>query len=362
MHVTELSFLPSPAGQDGSAASGPDPDTLARLAERWIRDADNDGDSPKTQDLRRTVIDKLLWFLKDRGHASCGTEEIRDFIAYLKAPHPEGRWGDPRYTKAARPQTRQTYFSYLRAFFNYLVREGRLPASPMAALKAPRVPADQVRPFTDGEVAALFDAAAASRHPLRDRAILHLLLDTGIRVSELCGLRYRDVDLANNAVTVTGKGDKTRAVFFSATTYGVIWDYVWEDARAKPSKRDYKRTGRLPQNARAPRKPDDPVFRSDRGAGSGTAITRSGVLQLMERLGQAAGVTGARCTPHTWRHTFAVNFLKNGGNVFTLQQILGHTTLDVTRRYVALAQADIEAQQRRFSPVEAMVGPGKRRR
>jgi site-specific recombinase XerD len=363
MHVTELSFLP---GGDDAPGAPPAPsvptEALPRLFDRWIRDGADNGHSPETGKLRRVIADRLLWFLEDRGHASCGNDEVRDFFAHLRTAHPGGRWGDHRFTKAARPQTLHTYHSYLRTFFNYLVLERRLHASPMARIKAPRLDGDQVQPFSEKELEALFDAAGRSRHPTRDRAILCLLLDTGIRASELCGITYGDLDLNNNAVTVTGKGNKTRRVYFSATTYGALWDCVWEDASAKPSQRDFKRTGRLPQGARVPLKSDDPLFRSDRGRGSGMALTRSGLLQLVERLGATAGITGARCTPHTFRHTFAVTFLRNGGNVFTLQQILGHSSLKVTHRYVALAEADIEYQQRRYSPVEALRGSRKGRR
>lgn len=74
----------------------------------------------------------------------------------------------------------------------------------------------------------------------------------------------------------------------------------------------------------------------------------------MERLGKAAKVSGVRCSPHTFHHTFAVSFLRHGGNVFTLQQMLGHASLDQTNQYVNLAQADIENQHRQFSPADRL--------
>lgn len=98
------------------------------------------------------------------------------------------------------------------------------------------------------------------------------------------------------------------------------------------------------------RMPDDPVFISERGDGAGNKLTRWGARQVIERLGKTAGLQSVRCSPHTFRHTFAVEFLRAGGNVFTLKQLLGHTGLQVTQRYVALAQADIQSQHRQFSP------------
>jgi site-specific recombinase XerD len=89
-------------------------------------------------------------------------------------------------------------------------------------------------------------------------------------------------------------------------------------------------------------------------------LTRSGLLQLIRRLGKAAKIEACRCSPHTFRHTFAVEFLRAGGNVFTLKELLGHTTLTMTQRYVAIAQADIESQHRRFSPADRLKRGGNR--
>jgi site-specific recombinase XerD len=98
------------------------------------------------------------------------------------------------------------------------------------------------------------------------------------------------------------------------------------------------------------RTPDQHLFLSERGQNAGEPFLRGGILQLIERLGKKAGIQGVRCSPHTFRHTFAIEFLRNGGNLFTLKQILGHTSLQVTNRYVSLAQADIQSQHRQFSP------------
>jgi integrase/recombinase XerD len=119
-------------------------------------------------------------------------------------------------------------------------------------------------------------------------------------------------------------------VSFQKTTARALWNYLREEER----------------------EPNDPLFLSERGE----QLTRSGLLQLIERLGSTARITAARCSPHTFRHTFSVEFLRAGGNVFSLQQMLGHTALHMTNRYVTLAQADIENQHRQYSPVERLKG------
>src|SRR5262249_54824408 len=150
------------------------------------------------------------------------------------------------------------------------------------------------------------------------------------RASELCGLKQRDVDFQGKRCVVLGKGNKHRTVPFGGTAARALWAYLKDD----------------------PREAGDPLFMSERGE----PFTRSGLLQLMERLGKTAKRAAVRCSPHTFRHTLGVEFLRAGGNVFTLQQLLGHTDLKMTNRYVALAQADIENQHRQFSPADRLKG------
>lgn len=102
------------------------------------------------------------------------------------------------------------------------------------------------------------------------------------------------------------------------------------------------------------READDFVFLSDGGKETGDPLTRSGGLQLIRRLGRAAGITNVRVSPHTFRHTFSIEFLRNGGNQFTLMTILGHTDMKMTARYVAIAQADVARQHRHHSPADRL--------
>jgi integrase/recombinase XerD len=95
----------------------------------------------------------------------------------------------------------------------------------------------------------------------------------------------------------------------------------------------------------------DPLF----GGRWGSALTARGIQLAIARLGRRAAV-GTRCSPHTFRHTFARGYLVNGGDVFSLQQILGHATLDMVRRYVSLSEADLVARHRTASPADRLVG------
>lgn len=303
---------------------------LPAHARDWLFDCEYRQHSPKTIEWRRNALAKLHWFLQQRDYPHCGVTELRQFLAYLSNGHREagGRWGNPTLTKPVRPRTVKDYHGALRTFFKWLVTEGVIDASPMARLAPPVHRADQIQPFTEDQVVALLAAAQCGRNKARDTAILYFMLDTGIRASELCNLKTEDIDLQERRCVVLGKGNKHRTIYFGKNAARAIYQYLRAEHRA----------------------PDEPMFLADRGAAAGQALTRSGLLQLFERLGKSAGIRGTRCSPHTARHYFAVSFLRGGGNAFSLQQLLGHRHLQQTSKYVAFAAADIAIQHRQFSP------------
>ncbi len=315
-------------------------DEIKYAADGWLLDGDIRQHSHRTLEARRALLGKLLWFLEEYGHSTCGLLQLRQFIGHISRGHedPAGRWGDaadpnkPRATKPVRPRTVQTYHGHLRTFFRWMIAEGMIPSSPMETIAAPVARPDQIQPFTDAQVAALTRAAGKSLHPKRDIAIVTFLMDTGVRAGELCGLKMKDVDIPGKRATVLGKGNKHRTVFFGKTTAKVLWVYLREGDR----------------------NPDSPLFQSDRGIHTSGALTTSGLRQLIERLGKVANIEVTRCSPHTFRHYFAVTFLRNGGDVFGLQQLLGHTDIAMTQRYVAYARSDIERQHRAFSPADRL--------
>ncbi|HEY3413900.1 MAG TPA: tyrosine-type recombinase/integrase [Armatimonadota bacterium] len=308
--------------------------SLERSVEGWLLDGDIRQLSDRSLGNRRMVVDKLVWFLKDRAYERCGAAEIRQFLAYLNHGHEDegGRWGNPQCDKPVGPSTVQTYYVHVRTFFRWLVDEGLLTVSPVEGIRVPISRPDQIQPFSEAQIKALLAAARRSNHPRRDEAIVALLVDTGIRASELCGLTLEMVDLQNGHLTVHGKGGKSRPIYFGLATKRALYQYLRED----------------------PRDEADAVFLGDRGTNSGEGLTRSGLQKLIARLGRVAGIQATRCSPHTFRHTAAVFFLRNGGNGFALQKMLGHTTLKMTNHYVALADADVERQHRQYSPMDGI--------
>lgn len=195
--------------------------------------------------------------------------------------------------------------------------------------------------FTKDQIKALMQAVGRSkdwqtrkgkttnsRRPCaeRDKAILLVLLDCGLRASELCALTVRDYEAERGRVHIQhGKGDKGRFAFLGDRTRKAIWRYMATRPGAKA---------------------DEPLF----AAGSGSHLDRNNLRHTLTRIGAVAGVAGVH--PHRFRHTFAVEFLRNGGNVFELQQILGHEQLATVQRYVRLAEVDLESAGRRGSPAD----------
>ena len=153
-------------------------------------------------------------------------------------------------------------------------------------------------------------------------------LDTGLRLSELAGLRRCDLR-ADGSIKVIGKGSRERIVPVGNAARQALLRY-------------------LRQTEGAPR---EPVLRS-RGGGP---VGWRGIQQVFNRLKRRAAIPG-RCSPHTLRHTFARSYLLNGGDAFSLQRILGHTTLDMVKRYVALADSDLAARHLVASPGDRLLG------
>ncbi len=197
-----------------------------------------------------------------------------------------------------------------------------------------------IHPFSKTDVQAMLHAVEKSkpytrpgkgtcshttRQYLRNKAIIYTLLDTGLRSSELCDLRLKQTDKRNLRLKVFGKGSKERIVPFSSSTALHLWRYL---------------------ATRSDLAPDDYLF----ATGGDRPLDNHNLYHALKLVGERAGIADVH--PHRFRHTFAINFLRNGGNVYTLKEILGHASLKMCLRYLEIAQADVEANYRPASPVK----------
>jgi len=168
----------------------------------------------------------------------------------------------------------------------------------------------------------------------RDRLIILTLLSTGIRAEELCGIKFKDLDLEGRTIKVAGKGrgrgKKERMVHFGKTTARAFWRYL---------------SPRMKQLH-----PDDPMFTV--GADDlPHVMSRDYLWKLVHRIGERAGLQ-KDVGPHLFRHTFATNYLRNGGDLFTLQNLLGHTSLEMVKRYAQIVAADCARVHEQADPVD----------
>ena len=299
-----------------------------------------EGKSPRTIAWYRQKLEYFDEFLRRDDHSrrmvEIRTPDLRSFINHLQtevmadANNP----CKPERNQRLSPHTVAGYVRTLKAFFSWAIREGLISDNPAARVSVPKTPSLMMRSFSEDELSALLGEIDLSRPTgPRDYAILVLLLDTGIRASELVGLRLYDLHLEEGWFKVFGKGGKERLIPTGYSCQRAVWRYV---KRLRPE----------PRIATI-----DSVFLT-RG---GRPLTAHPLYEIVSDACKRAGIKGKRLGPHSCRHTYARKFLMNGGDLLTLQRILGHSSLDVVKLYVALTTDDILRKQRRFSPMDRML-------
>ncbi len=258
--------------------------------------------------------------------------EIRAFFIFLAdKPSYEGHPNTPTQDRKLSGHTINAYGRGLQTFFNWLMAEGFITENPFHQFKIPRAPQKLIPAFSESQLQQLFAVIDTSGTiGFRNHTLLLVLLDTGLRVSELTGLCLSDVFIEQGTLRVWGKGNKERIVPLGRQSARQVWRYI-SHHRPKPAL------------ARV-----DQVFLTR----NGHPVTTDRVQALMDQYGRQAGLRGVRCSPHTLRHTAAINFLRNGGDVFSLQRLLGHSSLEMTRRYCQVADSDVQRVHRSASPVD----------
>lgn len=238
-------------------------------------------------------------------------------------------------------KTRLNYYVSLSALWTWGTREGIVDQHVVRVLIPPKAEDREIIPYSKEEVKAMFGSIERSKtyrrpgksvsdhsnpQPERTRAILLLLLDTGLRNTELCEIGMNKIDLKRRQVQVMGKGAKQRTVSFSARTAQGLWRYI-------PLRPEERMRG-------------DPLFPT---SPYGRFMDRGQLYHIVVRLAERAGVQDPDV--HRFRHTFAIEYLRNKGNPFTLPHLLGHSTMEMTKRYLRIVQMDMDDEVRTASPV-----------
>jgi integrase/recombinase XerC/integrase/recombinase XerD len=244
---------------------------------------------------------------------------VRDFVVYEQ-------------NRELSPYTVQARVRALKAFSSWLFSEQYTEENILAKLKMPKAPVRMVEPLTPDEISTLITAQnSLAAIGSRNIAILITFLGTGIRESELSNLQFEDAHIEQGYLKVMGKGSKERVVPIGGLGQKVLWRYVFH-FRPEPINDT-----------------NNYLFLTL----DGKKLEPNAIKLLLKRWGKKAGVP--RLHAHLCRHTYATDFLiYNCGDVFRLQQILGHTTLEMVRKYVHYASAHTLIQGNVTSPIDRM--------
>ena len=303
--------------------------SLESLVRDYILNCTVEGKSPKTIAIYEMVINNFIWYCRKNDFPEAlelTAMHIRKFMFYLMSE--SNRWGNnsPAAKKPASKTTANDYFRALRCFFNWVTREGLLLENPLNNIKAPKADNKVIEPLSSSEVSSLLNQCSKNTVlDVRNRAIVSMFLDCGLRISELAGLTINDIDLEIGLITIRkGKGGKQRTVGMGLKALQSLRKYVI-----------YYRNNE-----------SDKVFINR----CGQPLEVRGIKILVKRLGQKVNI---KVHPHKLRHTFAISYLRNGGDVFSLQYLLGHSNLQMTQRYLQSLNADDAANaHRKFSPLD----------
>jgi len=271
------------------------------------------------------AVARFLAYLRDQRHYSPSTiEHYGHALAALSARARElglRRWRafEPQQAQAllAELHRRRAYAattlrgiaSAWRSFFRWLAREGEVATNPAQGLRSPRPQRKLPQVLDTDEMAQLVEVPGDEPDAVRDRALLELLYSSGLRVSELCGVRWRDLDAADGTLRVTGKGRKTRIVPVGSRALAALAALRAQD-----------RCG-----------DDDPLVRGVRGR----PLTPNGVRARLRRRALEQGVW-KRVYPHLLRHSCASHLLESSVDLRAVQELLGHADIGTTQIYTHL--------------------------
>jgi integrase/recombinase XerD len=314
----------------------PDPTDIRHYIAGFLLVQDTQGHSARTREWYEQMLAKFVWWLEHENYpttlAALTPTHIRLFVRYLQIPNTQ-RWDTgTRQRETLKPRTIHGFVRTLRAFLNWATIEADLPKNPFPKDAIPK----QVNPwavesFTDAEVALLFTTLNQERSSFliaRNRALLSLLLDTGLRASEVLTVTCEQA--SGGTFTVTGKGGKSRPVILGGQSQREIWTYLTHH--------------RLKMAIRS-----NALFVTEEGA----PLTYWGIKGVFRFLREKSHITRVPVKAHTCRHTFATKAHQNGMRASMLQRLLGHADYNTTLRfYVNITEEDLKEEHAQYGPMD----------
>lgn len=315
--------------------------SLKSLVKGYLLTHQTEGSSPHTVEYYRGILNRFLWYAAREGWSDdarlLNEWHIREFLGYVgtevKRWAKEGN-GSESSSRRVSLRTLHHYYGALRAFFNWVVKEGFLAVSPLTMVKVHKPKPRVIQPYSSEQIKKMlqvceFDCQHNAKFlGSRDRAIILILLDSGLRLSELANIKLQDIDTDRGWIKVTGKGNKERIVRIGKTAQKALWRYLMYRGE------DDKQELWLSEERRP--------------------LQSSGIQSSINRLKKRAGVNETGCV-HKFRHSFALAFLRADHNPFNLQYLLGHNSLEMVRRYTAtLGMEDALEAHEKASPADLM--------
>jgi integrase/recombinase XerD len=320
--------------------------SISKSIDGFLKFKTAEGLSQSTIASYEYMLNHWLKYIGDRSVSEIQASDLIGYLAWLRTEYKPVRFNGSKEPLSAK-SIRNVWVTF-RSFFGWLHVEFKY-TNPAIEIAAPKFQTHPVETFTKEDVEKILKACVFSRESQteerkkfvmrrpsanRDQAIVLMLLDTGLRATELCSLTINDVDLKTGKVTIRhgviggAKGGKGRTVYLGKVARKAVWRYL---------------VGR--EDGDDPRAPLF-ISQADR------PFNKDSLRVLINRLGARAEVQKAY--PHKFRHTFAITYLRSGGDVFTLQSLLGHGSLDMVRHYAQIADMDVEQAHRKASPADNM--------
>ena len=308
--------------------------TIDEFLTRYAVSNQADGKSMRTTAWYTDILTQFLRYLKANGYkcmlSTFNIDIIRGYILFLqRRPRFQGHPFISQKEDLLSPKTIQCHVRVLKAFSTWLYEEEYTNINRIKNLKLPKATVRIMEPLTAEEIKKIVSSINKKSYSgERNRAVLVTLLDTGLRAGEVASITLSNLNLRDGYIRITGKGDKERIVPIGKFVRMELMHYI-EKVRPQAYDGDCNN-----------------LFLSQ----GGKPITPNTVKMVFSKLARSSGIN--RLHAHLCRHTFSVNYILNGGDIFSLREILGHTTLEMVNHYLHFTSSQITAQHHKYSPMD----------
>ncbi|WP_232696196.1 tyrosine-type recombinase/integrase [Brevibacillus daliensis] len=298
--------------------------------------------SPRTIEAYAQCLSQFVKWATEREFNVFTPDIMREYISYLT--YEKEKWDDhptnPTGQKGLSTRTVNNNIRNLRVFFNHLVSERIMPSSPMDNISYQTQDKETFEIFSDDDVLKLLGAPNKRVYTgLRDYVMILVLCDTGCRVGELTNLKISDIDLKLRQISIRAEISKTRTArtlpisIITAKEIEQLINFMNVDS-------------------------NDYLWLTQFGA----RYFADTFSKMLKKYAKKAGITGVRVSPHTFRHYFAIKFLRQHGEPIALMRILGHTSITMTEKYVRYANRDLSEYHEVASPVTSLLDKGNQKK